>query len=1256
MATASRKMTAIFFALWTLPSCIMKVDAKAVFAHFMVGNTENYAMKDFEYDISLAQQAHIDGFALNMAYGEATNVGSVDMMFDAAQTAGFKLIFSFDYAGRGPWPQQDVIDMLNVYSDSPAYFRHSTGQPLVSTFEGPGQSEDWVYIKEQTNAFFMPSWSSLGAKRAMQKNVADGLFSWGAWPEGPNDISEEIDASYVDFLGKDASGNKRPYMMPVSPWFYTNLPGYRKNWLWRGDSLWFRRWSHVWHMQPEYVQIISWNDYGESHHIGPINEGAMAAFDIGEAPFNYALGMPHDAWRMFLPFVIDTYKTGKTSFTKEGLTIWYRQNPGRACSSGGTVGNNAAQVQTEGDPANFAEDKVFFTALLSGFALPRVRIGEGGEWTNVAWGVVPDGGVGLYHGSVPFNGKTGFVRVEINPVGDSNTIIVVSVGPQITTECEHGMVNWNPWVGGSWSSRTVNVSPKLSLSEMLCTKGTGEGDFQEVCEFTCAHGYCPPGPCTCNELGGHKEEPKIIDVDGFPAAGKSCVLTGLCSWSCNHGNCPKAQCSTDKSLDGKCVMPVDEPEAPEQPPLPTPTPSKPAVVGPENLNPYNDPRWLNSNRCLFFRPPNQKLTEQPCLAQCQKVIDEAKEEGRTYNYGCIGFYPLDKPIPWIAAGKGAGGSYDYAVEGKCSCDNSAVNLFANTVLEALPVIAQIGCFILMSTLKIIFELGTAVLPVVGQAVSAGIGVRQEMAIDAALTIKHAYDSDQDPAGAFDFWLSPCGNHDLVPEDIRKVYGIVSDVSGAITGWRAPKNIPKGSGRKGDKANPTNRPSASVKPTKTADNCKRQAAGNNCPVDITSTRITASTPYVETITKTCIARSHTQACFHYYSAMVNYGFGRALSCTDDNERPDGLTKATKSWKDQHKDTVWRSFTKAQYMFKNDLPRPPRCEADEWPPAYFLPANYPQNLPAIGQVVRWVPGSENGGAGHNWLGFCANSDGGAGNGQVNNNGQVNQNLVKLKGQPQKSFTVMGGTTTTYLEYEADFTRAVMTLDFDWTGVNGGLPPDALNDWGLYQNPCWPLDIATGDPGYVLLTEDKWYATAIIPAADKANTPRYRLAPADGEYQAAKTRKFQREFPGEDLPEPGQWPWKRSKEDNAGLSEVNVLEDGKLALHGANSSRRLSEKELQDIAGMIECGDPSCSREVKAFGGRGVVIPAVATTLATVPSTNLDTRSTEAPGGSHPPAPPNPGAGQGVGVVAHLTFVSEGGLIIDMGDASSAIIINL
>ena len=36
-----------------------------------------------------------------------------------------------------------------------------------------------------------------------------------------------VDASYMQTLNT----SEKPYMMPVSPWFYTNLPGYDKNWL-----------------------------------------------------------------------------------------------------------------------------------------------------------------------------------------------------------------------------------------------------------------------------------------------------------------------------------------------------------------------------------------------------------------------------------------------------------------------------------------------------------------------------------------------------------------------------------------------------------------------------------------------------------------------------------------------------------------------------------------------------------------------------------------------------------------------------------------------------------------------------------------------------------------------------------------------------------------------------------------------------------------------------------------------------------------
>ncbi|KAI3534945.1 mutanase [Colletotrichum abscissum] len=99
-------------------------------------------MSDYKYNISQAQHAHINRFALNIARDEAINVKSVENMFSATEAVGFKLFFSFDYAGQGPWDKEDVIAMLDIYANSPSYFRHSTGQPLVSTFEGPKQSDN----------------------------------------------------------------------------------------------------------------------------------------------------------------------------------------------------------------------------------------------------------------------------------------------------------------------------------------------------------------------------------------------------------------------------------------------------------------------------------------------------------------------------------------------------------------------------------------------------------------------------------------------------------------------------------------------------------------------------------------------------------------------------------------------------------------------------------------------------------------------------------------------------------------------------------------------------------------------------------------------------------------------------------------------------------------------------------------------------------------------------------------------------------
>jgi hypothetical protein len=237
-----------------------------------------------------------------------------------------------------------------------------------------------------------------------------------------------------------------------------------KNWAWRGDDLWFDRWQQVLELAPEYVEIITWNDYGESHYIGPMHEDDLGIFAVGDAPFNYAEGMPHDGWRAFLPYVIDLYKSGgkNASFDKEGVVSWYRLNPGSACMSGKTT---PGQLSVEGtnttSPRTLMQDRIFYSALLESAA--DVTVSIGGASKTGSWVDTPSGQKGLYHGSVPIDGMTGEVVVTLSRAGEQ---IAQMKGEAITTDCRknHGYNNWNAWVGSAMSEKNV-ASEKTSSND-----------------------------------------------------------------------------------------------------------------------------------------------------------------------------------------------------------------------------------------------------------------------------------------------------------------------------------------------------------------------------------------------------------------------------------------------------------------------------------------------------------------------------------------------------------------------------------------------------------------------------------------------------------------------------------------------------------------------------------------------------------------------------------------------------------------------
>ncbi|KAK1990037.1 glycoside hydrolase [Colletotrichum falcatum] len=426
-------------------------------------------------------------------------------------------------------------------------------------------------------------------------------------------------------------------------------------------------------------------------------------------------------------------------------------------------------------------------------------------------------------------------------------------------------------------------------------KTTNSGD---LCEFTCSIGFCPESLCKCVTRGEMLPIPAENPVEGDIIAWDETDvdLNRLCRFACLHGYCPSEVCTT-------------------------------AVVDEDEDGGVIEARLANANRCLIYQ--NAKLRDEAqfqCYSYCKSALDEAKKEGRTSNYGC---YP---------------GTLFYVAPGTCSCDNYLVNEIADTVLEAMPIIAQISCYMLMSSLKLLLDVGASLIPGVGKILDAGL----DMATTAAQMVTYLYPDEEDPEDAFSWWLSPCGGTELVPDEIKKIFGILSSVADGVSSFKKPKT-PKGSGKE-----------------------------------------------------------------HHAPAVIN--------------------KNNRQW--------------------------PRCNRDEYPPAYLLDDNNPafinSGVDRTGQLVRFIPGTENQRAGQMWKGACFGNT-------LKELSDTNFEAAVSRPNSQllRTYVAIGVNT------HPEFTIA--------SYGHSGSPP--AND-GLNDNQCWPSGLAAADPGYALLTYDPYYDTQPMP----------------------------------------------------------------------------------------------------------------------------------------------------------------------------------
>ncbi|KAF5332372.1 hypothetical protein D9758_016956 [Tetrapyrgos nigripes] len=405
---------------------------KLVFCHFMIGivsdRSSSYA---YDADMTRAKAAGIDAFALNIGTDGYTDQ-QLQYAYDSAARNNMKVFLSFDfnwYSLYGSIPQ--IAGLINKYSSYPSQLRVDN-KIFVSSFVGDGVDVNAIRRSVSSPLYFAPNFHPGQADFSQ----LDGAFSWQAWQtNGQNRAPsngqlvtiDSEDKSYVNAL------QGKGYIAPASPWFSTHYGrevSYSKNWVFPGDLLWYNRWFEILALKPRFVEMITWNDYGESHYIGPLSS---PHYDDGNS--KWVNDMPHNGWLdMAKPFIA-AYKAGASSpnsyIKSDQIIYWYRTTPKNLnCDSTDTVPGIP-------DGFNTMSDNIFIVTLLMSPGTITVQTGA------MVYKFKAPSGASAF--SVPF--QVGAQTFTLTRNGKKVQGMSATSLKEIKNQCTCGIYNFNAYVG-----------------------------------------------------------------------------------------------------------------------------------------------------------------------------------------------------------------------------------------------------------------------------------------------------------------------------------------------------------------------------------------------------------------------------------------------------------------------------------------------------------------------------------------------------------------------------------------------------------------------------------------------------------------------------------------------------------------------------------------------------------------------------------------------------------------------------------------
>ncbi|KAL9588899.1 MAG: hypothetical protein Q9203_002301 [Teloschistes exilis] len=331
-----------------------------VFAHYMLVMQPKDG--DYTEDINLAKEAGIEAFAVN--YG-GWNVdwtqqeGYLEKFYRTAETLNFHLFLSIDTTSVKDTGM--IIDLSNKYSSSSAQLKVD-GKVMLSSFQTDPPAWNWetdVIAKINSPVLFLPGSLSDDAVALFSDEIpGDGPFPW-IHTSKTADQEHSLDVALAS--QRDSSGKK--WMAAVAPWFFTRLSS-DKNWSQaQDDSIFVDRWLSLLSLKPDFIEIVTWNDWSESSYVGP---AAQVTTDV------YWADLDHSPFRALSKAFGKAFKAGGETATvdeaDEGVYMFYRLQPASKLGSSDTL-----PLPTD---ASNLKDDVFVVSLLSDAAEITLKSGD----------------------------------------------------------------------------------------------------------------------------------------------------------------------------------------------------------------------------------------------------------------------------------------------------------------------------------------------------------------------------------------------------------------------------------------------------------------------------------------------------------------------------------------------------------------------------------------------------------------------------------------------------------------------------------------------------------------------------------------------------------------------------------------------------------------------------------------------------------------------------------------------------------------